>query len=68
MFTRLQHMQHFLYSFKAEKRATNHQQRRNRPRDKRTDDQRQRHQNHFINQRSFRHAPDHGKFPVGPHA
>lgn len=67
MFTRLQHMQHFLYPFKAEKRATDHQQWRNRPRDKRTDNQRQWHQNHFIDQRSFRHAPDHGKFPVGPH-
>ena len=56
----VQRMHNFLDPFKAQKCPTNHQQRGNQPRSKSADEQKRRHQNHFVEQRALGHAPHHG--------
>ena len=55
-------------AFKAQKSAAGHEQRRDQPRRQRADGQCGGHQNGFVHERAFGHAPDHGQLAVGPHA
>ena len=50
-----------------QKRTANHQQRRDGPGNKRADQQRQRDQNHLIQEGAFCHAPHHRQFTVSPY-
>ncbi len=68
MFPRFQTVQYLLHPFETEKRAAQHQQWRNRPGDEGADQQSQWHEDHFVNERPFRHSPDHGQLAIRPHA
>ncbi|MNE39233.1 hypothetical protein D3C80_1331750 [compost metagenome] len=57
-----------LETLEAQERATQHQQRRNRPRYERTDQQRGRYQDRLVDERPLGHRPDDRKFAIGAHA
>ncbi|MOA44035.1 hypothetical protein D3C78_1662620 [compost metagenome] len=54
-------------AFEAQISAADHQQRRDQPRNERTDRQCRRHQDQFIDERTLGDRPDHRDFPLGPH-
>ncbi|MNN09971.1 hypothetical protein D3C81_1228810 [compost metagenome] len=57
-----------LKPFKAQIGTADHQQRCDQPRNERTDRQRRRHQDQFIDERTLGDRPDHRDFPFGTHA
>ena len=68
MFAVQQFVQHFFHALVAQKEAARHQQRRNQRRGKSTDEQSQRYQNQFIDQRPFEDRPHHRQLAIGFHA
>ena len=65
--TLVQRVQNFLHPFKAQESAAHHQQRRDQPRNESADQQKRRHQNDFIEQRTLGHRPHYGQFAIRPH-
>ena len=60
-------MREFFETFEAQVGAADHQQRRDQPRNERTDRQRRRHQDQFVEKRTLGDRPDHRDFPFGAH-
>ncbi|MOA41091.1 hypothetical protein D3C78_1630240 [compost metagenome] len=61
-------MGQLLHAFEAQEGAAQHQQRRHRPRQKGADQERRRHQDQLIDERTPGHRPHDGQFPVDRHA